>query len=204
MAEGRGRERGHVELKKVGGELVPSWNGKPERFEEYKVRAGIYVKTAEPWKAPQRLGNLIQALEEDAWRVVMTLAEKDREQLMLTFDGFIKFLKDHCQETAVPELGRRLREWQKFRRTKGESMRVFCRRYRTQLGKLESSMRLVENSQSTMKVLNKHIKQQKKLSNVKAALKPPLPKGKVSWISELTGVEEENRTKSVGKQDQRV
>ena len=41
-------------------------------------------------------------------------------------------------------------------------------------------MRLVENSQSTMKVLNKHIKQQKKLSNVKAALKPPLPKGKKS------------------------
>ena len=144
-------ERRGGDLKKVSGELVPSWNGKPEKFEEYRVRSEVYVRGVEAWKAPLRLSNLIQALEDDAWRVVMTLSTEDREKIQSSYKGYIDFLKEHCQETAVPELGRRLREWQKFRRSKGESMRVYCKRYRTQLGKTENSMRLVENSKSLIR-----------------------------------------------------
>ena len=138
-------------LKKVGGELVPTWAGNPDKFEEYHIRAQIYVNGAERWKQPQRVSNLIQALEGAAWQIILHISDRERENLQKNFEDFIRFLKEHCQETEVPELGRRFREWQKFRRTKGESMRVFCRRCRTQLGKLENSMNLVENPKGMLR-----------------------------------------------------
>ena len=49
-------------------------------------------------------------------------------------------------------------------------MRVYCKRYRTQLGKLENSMKLVANSKSLIQVLNKNIKQQGKALKSKALL----------------------------------
>ena len=111
-------------LKKVAGELVPTWNGSPERFEEYKVRSQIYVNSVESWKQPQRVANLVQSLESSAWQIIMSISEEERSALQKDFGAFIRFLQEHCQETAVPELGRRFRDWQKFKRNKGESMRV--------------------------------------------------------------------------------
>ena len=75
--EGSGTSK--VELKKVGGELVPSWDGAAERFEEYHVRSQIYVNGVETWKQPQRLANLVQALVGTAWSTVMNLSETERE-----------------------------------------------------------------------------------------------------------------------------
>lgn len=49
--EGSGSSK--VELKKVGGELVPSWDGSAEKFEEYHVRSEIYVHGVEAWKQPK-------------------------------------------------------------------------------------------------------------------------------------------------------
>ena len=156
-----------VELKKVGGELVPSWDGTAEKFEEYQVRAQIYVNGGENWKQPQRISNLVQALQGTAWGVILNLSESERENLQKTFRSFIEFLKLSCTETAVPQLGRRFREWQKFRRLKGESMRVYCRRYRTQLGKLEASMRQVDNSGQKLQELKKHINARLKIVKLK-------------------------------------
>ena len=177
---------GKFELRKVGGEFVPSWDGNAERFEEYQVRAQIYVNGVESWRQPQRISNLVQALQGTAWGVILNLSESERENLQKTFRSYIDFLKLSCTETAVPQLGRRFREWQKFRRLKGESMRVYCRRYRTQLGKLETSMKQVENPGRKLQELTKHINKHLKLIKLKLAATPK----RRNWRSRGSRVDE--------------
>ena len=178
---------GKFELRKVGGEFVPSWDGNAERFEEYQVRAQIYVNGVESWRQPQRISNLVQALQGTAWGVILNLSESERENLQKTFRSYIDFLKLSCTETAVPQLGRRFREWQKFRRLKGESMRVYCRRYRTQLGKLETSMKQVENPGRKLQELTKHINKHLKLIKLKLAATPK----RRNWRSRGSRVDED-------------
>ena len=179
---------------------MPSWDGTAEKFEEYQVRAQIYVNGVESWKHPERISNLVQALQDTAWGVILNLSESEGENLQKTFRSFIDFLKLSCTETAGPQLGRRFKEWQKFRRLKGESMRVYCRRYRTQLGKLEASMKQVENPRQKLQELNKHINKRLKILRLKK-ISTPAPrkwKGKGSrkyeeeeWEDEEEGEEEE-------------
>ena len=127
-------------MKKVGGELVPIWDGSPEEWEDYQVRSGIYCRGIDKWKIGQRISTLIQSLTGKAWDSIMNLSEKERENLQVDLESFHTYLKSSCLPTAIPELGRRFREWLKFRRFRKETMRTYIRRYRLQLNKLEGSM----------------------------------------------------------------
>ena len=122
-----------AEMKRMGGEMVPIWNGSLEDWEDYTVRAGIYCRGAEGWKVGSRIANLIQSLEGKAWDAIRNLSENERISLQHNLPAFLNFLKEQCLPTAIPELGRRFKEWQKFRRLRKETMRVYIKRYRLQM-----------------------------------------------------------------------
>ena len=147
--------------------MVPIWNGGLEEWEDYTVRAGIYCRGAESWKTGSRIANLIQSLEGKAWDAIRNLSEVERVALQKDLQTFLSFLKEQCLPTAIPELGRRFREWQKFRRLRKETMRVYIRRYRLQLTRLETSMRIVDNGSKALDKLRRTIAVQRIL------LEPP-------------------------------
>ena len=61
-------ERTEEGFKKINGELIPVWDGKAEKFEDYRIRSRFYVRSGDAWKAshkPPRLWipNLIRNWE---------------------------------------------------------------------------------------------------------------------------------------------
>ena len=111
-------------MRKMGSEMIPVWSGALEEWEEYVVRSGIYCRGAEGWRVTTRIANLIQSLEGKAWDAIRNLSEPERVHLQSSLATFHAFLKEQCLPTAIPELGRRFKEWQKFRRLRKETMRV--------------------------------------------------------------------------------
>ena len=146
-----------AEMKKMGREMVPSWSGNVEEWEDYTVRAGIYCRGTDSWKVGSRIANLIQCLEGKAWDAIINLSENERISLQQDLPAFLSFLKEQCLPTALPELGRRFREWQKFRRTRKETMRVYIKRYRLHMNRLETSMRIVDNGSKALDKLKRAI-----------------------------------------------
>ena len=65
-----------AEMKKMGREMVPSWSGNVEEWEDYTVRAGIYCRGTDSWKVGSRIANLIQCLEGKAWDAIINLSEQ--------------------------------------------------------------------------------------------------------------------------------
>ena len=152
-----------AEMKRMGGEMVPIWNGSLEDWEDYTVRAGIYCRGVEGWKVGSRIANLIQSLEGKAWDAIRNLSENERISLQQNLPAFLNFLKEQCLPTAIPELGRRFKEWQKFRRLRKETMRVYIKRYRLQMNRLEMSMRTVDNGSKALDKLRRTIAVQRML-----------------------------------------
>ena len=193
----------NTNMKKVGGELVPSWDGSPEEWEDYQVRSGIYCRGTDRWKIGQRISNLIQSLTGKAWDSIMNLSEKERENLQVDLESFHTYLKSSCLPTAIPELGRRFREWLKFRRVRKETMRTFIRRYHLQLNKLEGSMRLVDQRSPKLRKLQKAINLQKTIlkrdPEFRKTLKPNSETGSVASSSHQSKLS--NSTKASKKSE---
>ena len=147
-------------LKKAGSDFIPVWDGSLEEWENYVVRCGIFVRGVEPHKVSNRIANLIQHLEPtgEPWKMIMNLSEEERVALQVNLKTFLDFLKENCLPTALPELGRRFREWLKFKRVKKETMRVYFKRYSQQLGKMEQCMDLVQDADANFKKLMKLVK----------------------------------------------
>ena len=148
------------DLKKVGGDYIPVWDGTLENWEDYVVRCGVYTRGCEPWKVHTRVANLIQHLDETGkvWQMIRNLSEQERIALQSNIQTYLDFIKDNCLPTALPELGRRFREWLKFRRSKGETMRVYYKRFVQHLGKMEQCMQLVQDHPANIRKFNKMIK----------------------------------------------
>ena len=142
-----------VDMKRVGRDMVPIWNGNLEDWEDYTVRSGIYCRGVEAWKVGSRIANLIQSLEGKAWDAIRNLSENERAHLQHDMPTFLNFLKEQCLPTAIPKLGHRFREWQKFRRLRKETMRVYIRRYRLHMNRLELSMRTVDTGSKALEKL---------------------------------------------------
>ena len=173
--------------------MVPTWDGNVEEWETYTVRAGIYCRGVEAWKVGTRIANLIQNLTDKAWEAVFNLSEAERENLQSNLQNYLAFLKQQCLPTAIPELGRRFREWQKFRRLRKESMRIYVRRYRLQLNRLETSMRQVDDGETTLRKLQKAIKLHKQSMTLESFLRASSKGSKSS--SSLRSVRTPNQTK---------
>ena len=90
--------------------------------------------------------------------MITNLSEEERVALHVNLITFLDFLKENCLPTALPELGRRFREWLKFKRVKKETMRVYFKRYSQQLGKMEQCMDLVQDADANFKKLMKLVK----------------------------------------------
>ena len=174
-------------MKKMGGELGPVGDGSPEDWEDYQVRSGIYCRGTDKWKIGQRISNLIQSLTGKAWDSIMNLSENERENLQVDLTSFHTYLNSSCLPTAIPELGRRFREWLKFRRFRTETMRTYIRRYHLNLNKLEGSMRIVDNGSPKLRKLQKAISLQKAIlkrdPEFRKTLKPTSETGSVASSS---------------------
>ena len=178
---------------KLGGDWVPTWSGDLDDWEMYKIRAGIYVRGADQWKQGQRISNLVQVLEGKAWEAIENLSDNERDKIQESLVPFLAFLKEQCLPTAIPELGRRFREYFRFRRIRKESMRIYVKRYRLQLVKLENSMRAVDDGTSMLKKLQKAVREHFKVLSAKRLLEetrrhkaqiPLTPKAKArNWKS---------------------
>ena len=180
-----------VDMKRMGGEMVPIWNGSLEDWEDYTVRAGIYCRGVDTWKVGSRIANLIQSLEGKAWDAIRNLSENERITLQQDLTTFLSFLKEQCLPTAIPELGRRFREWQKFRRTRKETMRVYIRRYRLHMNRLELSMRTVDNGSKALDKLRRTIAVQRMLLT---DIKTPSVRSKGSHASNVSNRSFRTRT----------
>ena len=90
--------------------------------------------------------------------MIMNLSEEERVALQVNLKTFLDFLKENCLPTALLELGRRFREWLKFKRVKKETMRVYFKRYSHQLGKMEQCMDLVQDADVNFRKLMKLVK----------------------------------------------
>jgi len=90
--------------------------------------------------------------------MILNLSEPERVASQGNIQTYLDFIKDNCLPTALPELGRRFREWLKIRRSKGETMRVYYKRYVQHLGKMEQCMQLVQDKDASIRKLNKMIK----------------------------------------------
>ena len=139
-------------MMKLGGDWVPFWAGDLESWETYRIRSGIYCRGGDPNKLPQRINNLIQVLQGTAWDAIENLSEPEREKLQVNLETFHKFLKEQCLPTAIPELGRRFREYMKFRRSRKEPMQIYVKRCRLQLQKLEVRMRAIDSETALTKL----------------------------------------------------
>ena len=172
--------------------MVPVWDGSPEDWEDYQIRSGIYCRGVDKWKVGQRISNLIQSLTGKAWDSITNLSEPERENLQQDLPSFHAYLQQACLPTAIPELGRRFREWLKFKRFRKETMRTYIRRYRLGLNKLETSMRVVDGKIPRLEQLRKAIAVQKVIVKAKLTSRNP-PFLKSSIPSKGTG--------SVGSKD---
>jgi hypothetical protein len=166
----RAESSGKKGMLKLGGDWVPTWSGDLDDWETYKIRAGICVRGADQWKQSQRISNLVQVLEGKAWEAIENLSDNERDKIQESLVPFLAFLKEQCLPTAIPELGRRFREYLRFRRVRKESMRIYVKRYRLQLVKLENSMRAVDDGTTMLKKLQKAVRDHYKVLSAKRLL----------------------------------
>ena len=126
---------------------VPTWNGEPDHWEDFVISLETFVKQREVWKEGQQIARIINRFDKKGkpWKLLVSLSEQERAKLT-TKDALISYLKGNLLESAIPELGRHFRNWIKFRRDNGESMRVFILRHRKTLNKMESTLNLAQAS----------------------------------------------------------
>jgi len=131
---------------------IPTWDGEPSKFDEFKQRVRLHVLGTRQNERALITARIAGSLTGKAWQIVEDLPEEKKEEMLCTgtCDLLLEFLKESLMDSAVPEAGRFVREYlYKFRRAKSESMKLYVQRHRTLLGKLEKAMRLVEQSQAS-------------------------------------------------------
>ena len=132
-------------------EGVPSWNGEPGTWSEYKTAARLYVAstkielryTCGPRLAAELGGAARTAIQgqKSTWLSEANGAEK-----------LLKHLQHTIGEPALPEVGNFMRQYFRvLRRRKGESMTAFCVRHREEYDRMCRALgrMMKENGAST-------------------------------------------------------
>ena len=129
---------------------VPSWDGTPESYEVYKTKARWFVKGFKPWEQEMAVSKLVVKLTGRAWDAIQQLPEERCH--FEDFPAFLLFLQQSCLESAIPESGRIFREYfTKFRRQKGETMKMYVQRHQNQLSKIDQCLKLVSQKEACLK-----------------------------------------------------
>ena len=131
---------------------LPSWDGEPVKFEEFKHRVKWHILGTKHGDRSSVTARIAGALTGTAWQILADLPEDRKDEIVQagTCDLLLEFLKDSLMDSAVPEAGRHVREYlYKFRRSKAESMKLYVQRHSTLLNRLEKAMRLVEKDKKS-------------------------------------------------------
>ena len=122
---------------------IPDWDGRPETWEDFRIRTTAYVRQADPWKEGQQISKIIGKMGSNPsskpWKLIQALSDEERDKL-ITKSALLDFLRLHLLESAIPELGRNFRAWIKIKRENKESMRLYIMRHRQVLSKMEKSL----------------------------------------------------------------
>ena len=131
---------------------VPTWDGDPDKWESFRDAVKWHNR-----KTPERercsvAAHIAGNVTGKAWEHINRLSEEDQDKLAdQGLDAVIKFFKDGLLENPIPEAGKHFREYvYKFRREKGESMKLYTARHTFQLGKLEKAMAGLKTSTVTL------------------------------------------------------
>ena len=158
-----------VDMKRMGGEMVPIWNGGLEDWQDYTDRAGVYCRGVDTWKVGSRIANLIQCLEGKAWDAICNLSENGEYLFSKTYLPTYPSLKDNaCLQLSQNSGG----DSGNGRNSKQETMRVHIRRCRLRMSSLELSMRTLDNGSQALDKLRRTIAVQRVLIIVPQVLMP--------------------------------
>jgi gas vesicle protein len=121
---------------------VPTWDGDPDQWESYRDSVKWYNRKTPVEDRSGVAAHVAGNVTGKAWELVNRLSEQDQDKLAdQGRDAVIMFFKDGLLENLVPEAGKHFREYvYKFRREKGESMKLYTARHTHQLNKLEKAM----------------------------------------------------------------
>lgn len=133
-----------------GKDNVPSWDGNPASWTEYRKAAFMYEETVK-WENRYLCGPRLAAELSGAARAA--IANKKRGWLSVQ-DGVAKLLRclrTTMSEPALPEISNQLRLYFKvFRRRRGETMAAYCARHREEYARTCKALTRVLREQRTL------------------------------------------------------
>ena len=130
-------------------ENIPSWDGRPESWEQHLIELEIFCLQAPSCKESQQIAKVLGNLKDEPKRLYSSLSEVERRKIT-SRAAYVQYIKGHLLESAIPELGRHFRAWIRVKRENKEGMRLFVLRRRQTLSKVERSLQ----ESSTSKKLN--------------------------------------------------
>ena len=134
-----------------GKDSVPSWDGNPSTWTEYRRAAYMYEETVK-WENRYLCGPRLASELTGAAKAA--IANKRRGWLSIP-DGvgkLLRCLREMMSEPALPEIANQLRAYFKLlRRKRGESMAAFCVRHREEYSRTCKSLTRVLKEQKTLK-----------------------------------------------------
>ena len=131
---------------------VPTWDGDPAHWDKFKEKVEWFV-LATPDKDKNYLAAKIAGnVTGSAWKAISRLKLKEKELICQGgVETLLKFLKEGLMENPIPEAGRHFRNYvYKFRREKGESMKLYTTRHEAERQKMEESMAALKTSAETL------------------------------------------------------
>jgi hypothetical protein len=131
---------------------VPTWDGDPDKWESFRDAVRWHFRKRHERERVSVAAHVAGNVTGKAWEHINRLSEQDQDILAdRGLDAVIDFFKDGLLENQIPEAGKHFREYvYKFRREKGESMKLYTARHTYQLGKLEKAMAGLKSSTPSM------------------------------------------------------
>ena len=130
-------------------ENIPSWDGRPESWEQHLIELKIFCLQAPNWKESQQIAKVLGNLKDEPKQLYSSLSEVERRKIT-SRAAYVQYIEGHLLESAIPELGRHFRAWIRVKRENKEGMRLLVVRHRQDLSKVERSLQ----ESSTSKKLN--------------------------------------------------
>ena len=123
-----------------GKDNIPSWDGNPASWTEYRKAAYLYEETVK-WENRYLCGPRLAAELSGAAKAAISNKKRGWLSREDGVEKLMKCLKEAMSEPALPEIANQLRAYFKvLRRRRGESMAAFCVRHREEYLLLYSGM----------------------------------------------------------------
>ena len=133
-----------------GKDNIPSWDGNPASWTEYRKAAYLYEETVK-WENRYLCGPRLAAELSGAAKAAISNKKRGWLSREDGVEKLMKCLKEAMSEPALPEIANQLRAYFKvLRRRRGESMAAFCVRHREEYAR-------------TCKALTRVMKEQRQL-----------------------------------------